>query len=133
MLTIGYEQADGSVKYLYTSDELLENQLNTVVYPDLPLPTRIYDREELKAVGSVKMYLESELSDEEDTRFRFLRYLDGTWLIRDSYGSVEHDIVITKTAKSGGGSKCKRGSNATRKGVSDSSCNSRGKPKSRKN
>lgn len=108
MITIGYEQADGSVKYLYTSDEMLQNLLDSVVYRDLPLPTKVSDREELKEAASFKDYFASGLSDEEDTRFRLLRRLDGTWLIRDSYGGVEHDIVITLTAKSGG-KRSKRG------------------------
>ena len=81
---------------------MLQNLLDSVVYRDLPLPTKVSDREELKTAGSFKEYFATELSDEEDTRFRFLRHLDGTWLIRDSYGGVEHDIVITLTAKSGG-------------------------------
>jgi hypothetical protein len=105
MLTIGYEQPDGSVKYLYTSDEMLENVITTVVYSDKPLPTKPYNREELKETQTVKDYLSSELSDEEDTRFRLLRRLDKTWLIRDSYGSIEHDIVITKTNAANGGKK----------------------------
>jgi hypothetical protein len=105
MITIGYEQADGSVKYLYTSDEMLQNLLDSVVYRDLPLPTKVSHREELKESASFKEYFATELSDEEDTRFRLLRRLDKTWLIRDSYGGVEHDIVITLTAKSGGRSR----------------------------
>jgi hypothetical protein len=108
MITIGYEQTNGSVKYLYTSDEMLQNLLDTVVYPDLPLPVKVSDREELKTAESFEMYFASELSNEEDTRFRLLRRLDKTWLIRDSYGMVEHDIVISLTAKSGGRSRTRK-------------------------
>ena len=137
MITIGYEQADGSVKYLYTSDEMLQNLLDSVVYRDLPLPTKVSDREELKAAASFKEYFAAELSDEEDTRFRLLRRLDGTWLIRDSYGGVEHDIVITLTAKSGGKRKGGKRTNnckgSSRKNLIASSCNGRSKLKSRKN
>ena len=136
MITIGYEQTDGSVKYLYTSDEMLQNLLDSVVYRDLPLPTQVSDREELKAAASFKEYFAAELSDEEDTRFRLLRHLDGTWLIRDSYGGVEHDIVITLTAKSGGkrrGGKHANNCKGSRKNLIASSCNGRSKLKSRKN
>jgi hypothetical protein len=140
MITIGYAQADGSVKYLYTSDEMLQNLLDSVVYRDLPLPSKAYDREELKEAGSFKEYFAAGLSEEEDTRFRLLRRLDATWLIRDYYGSVEHDIVITLTAKSGGKSGSKSGGKSmnkcrgrSRKGLVNSSCNSRSKRKSEKN
>ena len=102
MLTIGYEQPDKSVKYLYTSDDILENIISSVVYRDLPLPTKVYNRDELKETPSLKEYFATELSDEEDTRFRFLRRTDHTWLIRDYYGGVEHDIIIKKTASKGG-------------------------------
>jgi len=105
MLTIGYEQKDGTVKYLYTSDEMLQNLLNSIVYPDTPLPTKLYNREELKETNSVKEYFASMLSEEEDTRFRLLRKLDQSWLIRDSYGGIDHDILVTKTKKTNGGKK----------------------------
>ena len=115
MLTIGYEQKDRSVKYLFTSDDLLETLLTDVVYPDKPLPTKIYERDELKETNTVKEYFAKELSDEEDTRFRLLRKLDESWLIRDSYGSTEHDIVISKTNVKNGGKKKKTRSNKNSK------------------
>ena len=129
MITIGYEQADGTVKYLYTSDEMLQNLLDSVVYRDSPLPTKVSDREELKAAAAFKDYFATELSDEEDTRFRLLRRLDKTWLIRDSYGGVEHDIVITLTAKSGGKSNGSK-SNGSK---SNGSKSSRGRSRSNSN
>lgn len=102
MITIGYEQADRSVKYLYTSDDTLENVITSVVYRDIPLPTKVYNGEELKESMNIKAYFAEELSNEEDTRFRFLHRSDGTWLIRDHYNGVEHDIIIKKTSKNGG-------------------------------
>ena len=105
MLTIGYEQKDGSVKYLYTSDDILENLLTSVVYADEPLPTKTHYRDELKEAPTLKMYFATDLSNEEDTRFRLLRKLDETWIIRDYYGPIEHDIVITKTKNTNGGKK----------------------------
>jgi hypothetical protein len=109
MLTIGYEQPDKSVKYLYTSDDSLENIITSIVYPDLPLPTKVFSRDEIKD-SSMKEYFSTELSDEEDTRFRFLRRTDQTWIIRDYYGSVEHDIIIKKNDKSNrkGGTRRKK-------------------------
>ena len=103
MLTIGYEQKDGSVKYLYTNDDSFENVLRLVVYSDIPLPNRPYGRDELKETNTIQEYFAGKLSEEEDTRFRFLRRKDETWLIRDfyAYETVEHDIIIRKAIKGG--------------------------------
>ena len=105
MLSIGYEQKDGSVKYLYTNDDSFENVLSLVVYSDIPLPDKPYGGDELKETHTIHEYFAEKLSEEEDTRFRFLRRKDETWLIRDfyAYGTVEHDIIIRKAIK--GGSK----------------------------
>jgi DNA-directed RNA polymerase delta subunit len=111
MLTIGYEQLDGSVKYLYTSDDTLQNLLTEVVYNDSPLPSKVYNRDELKQSSNLTTYFSQDLSDEEDTRFRFLRLKDNTWLIRDFYGNNHHDIIIKKTQSlniKGGSRKTRR-------------------------
>ena len=113
MITIGYEQLDSSVKYLYTSDDTLQNLLTDVVYRDAPLPNRAYNRDELKETRTITTYFSNDLSDEEDTRFRFLRLKDDTWLIRDFYGSKHHDIII----KNSPALNIKGGSRKTRRKV----------------
>jgi len=78
MFAIGYEQPNGSIDYILADDDTLENVLESVVYRD-EVPGG-----ELKYCFCKDKFFSGRVSREEDTRFRFLRLLDGSWIIKDA-------------------------------------------------
>ena len=102
MFTVGYEQPDGTVKYLYTNDDSLENIINDYIYSDKSFESIKPDKYvQFLEVDSIEHYLDSELSDEEDTRYRLLKKQGGKWMIRDNYMDIPRNIEFT-TVLSGG-------------------------------
>ena len=94
MITVGYEQPDGTVAYIEINDNTLENVIPEYVHRDT-------QEEGDTKVASTAAYFSSSLSDEEDTRFRFLRTKDGVWMIREYYGGKQYLMTFAKV----GGSK----------------------------
>jgi len=88
MLAIGYEQPDRSVNYVYADDDTFVNILDSVVYQD-EVPSG-----ELRSCFNKDTFFADSMFIEEDTRFRFLRLLDGNWVIKDSCSSGK-TITIT--------------------------------------
>jgi hypothetical protein len=88
MLAIGYEQPDRSVNYVYADDDTFVNVLDSVVYQD-EVPSG-----ELRSCFNKDTFFSDRMFIEEDTRFRFLRLLDGNWVVEDSCGSGK-TITIT--------------------------------------
>jgi hypothetical protein len=88
MLAIGYEQPDRSVNYILADDDSFVNILDSVVYQD-EVPSG-----ELKQCFNKDKFFSGRMFREEDTRFRFLRLLDGNWVIKDACSSGK-TITIT--------------------------------------
>ena len=80
MLAIGYQQPDYSVNYIYANDDSFVNILDSVVYQD-EVPSG-----ELRSCFNKDKFFADCMFIEEDTRFRFLRLLDGNWVVEDSCG-----------------------------------------------
>jgi len=99
MLTVGYEHADGSVEYVEIYDDTLANLINEIIYQNIDINS--FKDEEHKHVASKQEYFSEYLSNEQDTRFRFLKQKDGIWKIRDYYGTNHHDIIFS-SVKTGG-------------------------------
>jgi len=99
MLTVGYEKSDGSVEYVETYDDTLQNLINQIIYQNIDINS--FKGEEHKHVANKQEYFSEYLSGEEDTRFRFLKQKDGVWKIRDYYGTTHHDITFS-SVKTGG-------------------------------
>jgi hypothetical protein len=78
MLAIGYQQPDRSINYILADDDIIENVLDSVVYRD-EIPSG-----ELKFCLNKDKFFSGRMFREEDTRFRFLRLLDGNWIINDA-------------------------------------------------
>jgi hypothetical protein len=78
MLAIGYQQPDYSIKYVYADDDTFVNILDSVVYQD-EVPSG-----ELKTCFNKDKFFSGRMFREEDTRFRFLRLLGGSWVIKDA-------------------------------------------------
>ena len=78
MLAIGYQQPNGSIDYILADDDIIENVLDSVVYRD-EVPGG-----ELKYCFSKDKFFSRRMFTNEDTRFRFLRLLNGNWIINDA-------------------------------------------------
>ena len=81
MLAIGYQQPDYSINYICADDDSFENILESVVYND-EVPSG-----ELKCCFNKDKFFGGRIFKNEDTRFRFLRLLDGSWVIKNSSNS----------------------------------------------
>jgi len=88
MLAIGYEQPDRSVNYILADDDTFANVLDSVVYQD-EVPSG-----ELKHCFNKDKFFSGRMFREEDARFRFLRLLDESWVIKDACNLVK-TITIT--------------------------------------
>ena len=78
MLAIGYQQPGGTVSYIYADDDTLENMLDRVVYRSEVVSG------EARTCFNKDKFFSGRMFTNEDTRFRFLRLLDGNWVIKDS-------------------------------------------------
>jgi hypothetical protein len=99
MLTIGYTQVDGSVKYFYTSDDALENIIHNYIYKPTDIETlTVAPRDSKKCVESVSAYFDADLSEIEDTPYRLLKKVDGTWMISTYYGGKQRIITFSESS-----------------------------------
>ena len=83
MLAIGYQQPDYSINYIYADDDSFINILDTVVYND-EVPSG-----ELKCCFNKDKFFAGRMFKNEDTRFRFLRLLNGIWVVKDACNLIK--------------------------------------------